>query len=88
MITSENLLLHEIIGLNVEIVESTNNQILGISGMVIDETKSMFVLHTKKGVKKIPKKNSTWKFFVPNSTVVLSGELLNKRPHERLALKA
>jgi len=87
MITPENLVSHEIIGLNAEIIESSNKQIFGTSGKVIDETKSMFILSTENGIKKIPKKHSKWKFTLGDKTVTLSGDLLQKRPHERLEVK-
>lgn len=87
MITCGNLRFHEIIGLGVEVVNSTNPQTIGISGTIINETKSMFVLNTKKGIKKLPKENAMWKFLLDDATVVLSGELLKKRPYERLGIE-
>ncbi len=87
MITCDNLRFHEIIGLGVEVVNSTNPQIIGISGKIINETKSMFVLNTKKGIKKLPKENSMWKFLLDDTTIVLSGKLLKKRPYERLGVR-
>jgi len=44
MITSENIALHELIGLKIEVVESTNPQILGLNGVVIDETKKITLM--------------------------------------------
>ncbi len=62
MITSENLHAHEMIGLKTEIVKSSNSQMLGLNGKIIDETKNMFVIDTKLGIKNIPKNINTWKF--------------------------
>ena len=88
MITKENLFMHEIIGLDAQVVQSNNKQIAGISGKVIDETKLMFVLNTKNGIKKIPKKNNEWKFSFYKNELTVNGNLLAKRPQERLGGKA
>ena len=88
MITKENLFIHEIIGLEATIVKSSNEQIIGISGKVIDETKSMFFLNTKNGIKKIPKENAEWKFSFDKNELIVNGNLLAKRPQERLGVKA
>ena len=55
MITPENLLTHELIGLESMVMKSNNDQINGISGKVVDETKSMLFLNTMNGIKKLPK---------------------------------
>ncbi len=88
MITQENLLVHELIGLDATVLKSNNKQIVGISGKIIDETKSMFSLDTKNGIKKIPKQNTEWKFTFDKNESIVNGNLLVKRPHERLGGKA
>jgi len=88
MITRENLLKHEIIGLEATIVKCNNEQTIGIAGKVIDETKSMLFLNTKNGIKKIPKENTEWKFSFDNTELIVNGNLLAKRPQERLGVKA
>ncbi len=88
MITKENLLIHELIGLEVTVVKSNNEQTIGISGKVIDETKSMFFLNTINGIKKIPKENTDWKFTFGKDESIVNGNLLAKRPQERLGGKA
>ena len=45
--------IYEIIGMNVSVIESTNSQIVGISGYVVDETKHMLTINTKLGKKLI-----------------------------------
>lgn len=87
MITKENLLLHELVGLEAKVMKSNNEQINGISGKVVDETKSMLFLNTINGVKKIPKENSEWKFSFDDNESVVNGNLLTKRPQERLGGK-
>ncbi len=60
MITAENIASHEFIGLKTEIVDSSNQEILGLKGTIVDETKSMFVIETSTGFKKIPKTHNKW----------------------------
>ena len=87
MITQENLLMHELIGLEATIMKSNNEQIIGISGKIVDETKSMLFLDTINGIKKIPKENTEWKFSFDDHESITKGNLLTKRPQERLAGK-
>ncbi|MDE1726715.1 MAG: ribonuclease P protein subunit [Thaumarchaeota archaeon] len=88
MITKENIASHELIGLEAQIVESTNKQIIGLAGKVVDETKSMFTLRTQKGNKKFPKAESHWNFSFNNDQVKIDGARLTKRPYERMGVKA
>ena len=87
MITQENLLQHELIGLEAMIMKSNNEQITGISGKIVDETKSMLFLNTANGIKKIPKENAVWKFSFDKNESIVNGNLLTKRPQERLGGK-
>ena len=47
MITFENIALHEMIGLNTIVSTSPNGQIVGLTGTIVDETKSMFTIKSK-----------------------------------------
>jgi len=88
MIELTNNITHEFIGLTAEIVESTNKQIIGQRGIVMNETRNMFLLKTKFGLKQIPKDCNIWKFFANNDQIIINGNLLIKRPHDRLEIKA
>ncbi len=87
MITHENIALHELIGLDTEILDSSNKQIVGLSGRIINETKSMFTLDTKSGIKMIPKHNSKWQFKLDATQAILDGAILNRRSYDRLGAK-
>ena len=87
MITTENIALHELIGLDTEIIQSSNVQFIGLKGKVVDETKSMFVLQTETGIKKISKENTIWRFSFDNNEIALNGDLLTKRPYERIGAR-
>ena len=78
----KNNVIHELVGLNTEIVKSSNNEITGKTGIIINETKNMFLLKTKFGLKQIPKHHNSWKFIVDNNQVIIDGNTLTKRPHD------
>ena len=88
MITAENIVLHELIGLDAEVVKCNNAQTVGLCGKIIDETKSMLVLSTENGVKKIPKTNTQWRFSFDKMKTLVDGNQLTKRPQERIGIKA
>ena len=84
MITAANIASHELVGLNARIVESSNLQTVGLNGTVIDETKSMLTLDTKKGIKSIAKANSRWEFSIGGSLAIVNGSDIQKRPFDRI----
>ncbi|MEX2193452.1 MAG: ribonuclease P protein subunit [Nitrosarchaeum sp.] len=88
MITADNIASHELIGLRTEIIESSNPQIIGLNGTIIDETKSMITINTINGTKMISKSNNSWKFIVENKDIVLNGSKIAKRPFDRIGAKA
>lgn len=53
MRTAQNLHLHELIGLNVKITNSSSRELIGLEGKVVDETKNLLVIETEKKEKKI-----------------------------------
>lgn len=83
-ITPENLPRHELIGLHCEVVESTDDSQVGIEGEVLDETQSMLDIDGRE----VEKKNCVFRFTLPDGTKVkLGGELIEKRPEERVDMK-
>ncbi len=83
-ITPENLPRHELIGLEVEVIESTDENKVGISGEVLDETQNML----RVGDKQVEKETSTFRFTLPSGEKVkLDGSLIAKRPEERTGMK-
>jgi len=87
MITLDNIFSHEIVGLKALVSNSPNSEIIGLNGTVVDETKSMFTIKTGNNFKNIPKKYNTWKFFIDNQEMTLSGNILEKRSFDRLRSK-
>lgn len=87
MITTSDFSSHEFIGCNVKIIGSTNSQIIGLNGVIVDETKSMFSIKTGKGLKNIPKENNRFEFSNEGGPIILNGKILAKRPFDRIGVK-
>lgn len=90
-ITPRNIHRHELIGLNVEIVKASDKQMIGIKGLIVDETKHMLIIDSLKRHSnevhrvKIPKKDCTFRFNLPSKQLVdVKGRLLNLKPENRL----
>ena len=88
MITADTISRHEFIGLETQIVNSTNQQVIGLNGTIINETKSMFSINTKNGMKNIPKFTNKWKFFIQGKETIVDGSKIVKRSFERIGAKA
>jgi len=88
MITVHNITSHEFIGLYTEITQSSNPQIIGLNGRIVDETKSMFRIYTKNGMKLIAKSKNSWKFSIENQDLIIDGSKIAKRPFDRIGVKA
>lgn len=84
MITSSNLVRHELIGLEARVVESTNPSQVGLSGRVVDETRNILSIETSRGVRNLPKQDCTFSFHLPSGEWVrVEGSLLLARPEDR-----
>ena len=88
MITPENILRHELVGLYVKVVHSANPSQLGLSGRVVDETRNMLSIETPDGVRNLPKQGCTFSFLLPSGERVrVEGRLLLARPEDRVRKK-
>ena len=88
MITADNIRSHEFIGSDTEIYESTNPEVIGLNGRIINETKSMFTINTKNGMRSIAKGTSSWKFTIQGKSTIVKGTSITKRSFDRLGGKA
>lgn len=78
-----NILNTELIGLPLVILEATNKQLIGLSGTIVDETKSTFVIEVNGKKKRVMKKDVT----VRIGKYIINGKLLVARPEERIKVK-
>jgi len=91
-ITPSNLVFHELIGLQVEVAESSNSALKAISGKVVNETRNMLIIQTKDRTDKMVQKNgTTFVFQIPahlsdkhaERYVKVNGNLLLSQPENR-----
>ena len=88
MITPENLVRHELIGLPVEVASSTNPAQVGISGRVVDETRNTLLIETRSGVKCVPKSSNCFIFTLNQGLKVKAeGSVLVSQPDNRINKK-
>ena len=85
MITSNNLVHHEFIGLKVHAVNPKNPS-LNLKGTVIDETKNTISIEEEDNSEKmIPKNGTFFVFELPNGEKVkIDGNILSIRPEDRI----
>lgn len=87
MITSRNVLAHELIGLDILVTGAANISHRGISGRIIDETKNLLVIETARGVKRIPKMHTTFRISLPGREIVeIDGSVMVLAPERRINL--
>ncbi|MBK5190906.1 MAG: ribonuclease P protein component 1 [Methanosarcinales archaeon] len=85
-ITPSNLLQHELIGLKINVDESSNSSLRGLGGTVIDETRNMLVIENEqKNEKSIAKAGNQFIFELNGEVRVrVKGDRLISRPEDRI----
>lgn len=84
MMSPENVLVHEIIGLDIKIVESTDPTLNGVSGSIVFETRNTISIRTDSSVKQIAKKAATKiEIRMHSGVCFISGSSLIGRPEDR-----
>jgi ribonuclease P protein subunit POP4 len=78
-INKENILNHELIGLEIKIINSSDPNRIGTVGKIIDETQNTFVLEDGKV---IPKKECEFEFLEIGA--IVDGKKILKRPQDRI----
>ena len=74
----------ELIGKNIEVIDSTNRAQSGAKGKVIDETKGMITIRDEKGNRKKLIKNT---ITIKVNGAIIRGEDIHAAPEERIKLK-
>ena len=80
---AEEIELHELIGLPVKVVLASSQNIIGLSGTVVDETKNTLVVGTARGEKSVPKASCTFEFAFRGKHVRVEGSRICFRPEDR-----
>lgn len=85
MKVTSNIINHEFIGIQTEIVESSHPDYLGITGKIMDETRNTFLISSGEEKKRIIKESSVFHFNFSGGTIVeIDGQLLVGRSEDRL----
>ena len=87
MITVDEDILsrHELIGLKIAVIHSSNPLHWGIKGVVVDETKNMLVIADNSKKMQIPKEEATLGFTLSDGKFIeISGRQLLGRPVDRM----
>ncbi len=85
VINRQNALAHEWIGLKVKVSESADPAVIGLSGLVRDETRNTFTIQTEARTLKITKLHTTFKTVLPNGEEsAINGSDLRYRPEDRV----
>ena len=84
MITSQNIMSHEWIGLKVKIAKSTDPTLQGLEGVVRDETMNTFTIETNGKLRQVQKRKTTFRAQLPTENVDVDGSLLRFRPEDRV----
>lgn len=85
MITPENLLSHELVGLRATILCASQPTLVGLSGTIIFETKNMITIKVKSGSKRVSKLVARKiKLHLPGNVCFINGASLIGRPEDRV----
>lgn len=80
----KNVTKYELIGLDIKIVRSKNQDLLNLKGRIIDETKNMLIIQSNNKIKKIIKDQVTIELKMNNKLMQIDGKLLVGRSEERI----
>lgn len=86
MINSDNIIAHELVGLDVEITKKDNLIGSKLYGKIVFETKNMILLKTPFGTRGVPKAIiKKARFFLSEGGCFISGISLIGRPEDRIS---
>ncbi len=86
MITAENVLAHEIIGLDARVVESSDPTITGLQGTIVFETKNMISIRSGGKTRRVAKSIAkTIEIRAQSGACFISGPTLIARPEDRIS---
>ena len=77
-----NVRKHELIGLQVAILRSPDPSLVGVRGLVVDETRNTLVVKAGDREKRVPKEGARFRFEVQGGVEVEGDEILY-RPEDR-----
>jgi ribonuclease P protein subunit POP4 len=83
MRNEHNLHMHELVGLRLRVVQSSDGGMVGMEGIVVDETRETLVIGDRR--RTLPKRGNTFEFTLEDGgTAVIEGETIAYRPEDRV----
>lgn len=79
-----DLVRSELIGLEVEVVEASNKSLVGLKGLIVDETKNTLSIERGDVIKKVLKSQVMLNILFDGQTFQIDGKVLVGRPEDRL----
>lgn len=84
-ITKRNVLQHELIGLETRVINSSDQNLIGTYGTIVDETRDMLVIGQGSKPKIVQKATSIFRITLPGGEdVEVDGAKLVARPEDRV----
>jgi len=84
-ITKRNVLQHELIGLEARVINSSDQNLIGTYGTIVDETRDMLVIGHGSKSKIVQKATSIFRITLPSGEEVeVDGAKLVARPEDRV----
>jgi len=83
-ITPENILSHEIIGLEAKVSKSSDENKAGLEGKVVDETMNTLIIESDGVEKIVPKQESEFEFKLGKETAKVDGKKILYKPEQRV----
>lgn len=74
----------ELIGLEAEVTDAKNRSLIGLKGLIVDETKSTISIETKDGIKRVIKSQVMLTIMFEGRAFQIDGKILVGRPEDRL----
>ena len=84
MMTINNILRHEFIGLKCVVVDASNKSLVNLKGKVINETMKTIVLLTGHDKKIVPKKGTIFQIMLNGKKINIDGSKILLRPEQRI----
>ncbi len=80
-----SIVQHEFIGLETKVIKSSNPHVVGITGIVVDETRNTLTILQNGERKVVIKDTAVFDFVMLDGTVVeLDGKVIMGRPEDRI----
>ena len=84
MRNENNLHMHELVGLRLRVVRASDGGMVGMEGIVVDETRETLVIEDTRR-RTLPKRGNAFELTLEDgSTVVLDGDAIAYRPEDRV----